>query len=182
MAQKGIDKAIEQGYLDLHYWAEHVIQRLALNFRRQNIWPYGYPGPYKGYADTPAAKRSTGMGIRSLYAQVYAAAGGDSERITFFFNDYLSYVDMGVGGEQDLEKLRALGKDKDAKKAYRLHAKWKEMGDRQQRPFLMKEFRHQVMRLQAMLWAYYGERTKIVMLRALTPEQTKSMMWLHGDL
>ncbi len=170
MAQKGIDQALEQGHLDLEYWAEHVMQRIKLNFRYQRVWPFGWPGPYRGYANTKAAERSTGSAYKNIYTKVYAAAGGDTNRIEFFFNEYLQYVDMGVGRGQDLSELKARGKYKDAKKPLTLHARWNGMGDRQARPALMKELRHQLRRLQSILWAYYATQSQIVMLSVLDDE------------
>jgi hypothetical protein len=92
-----VGKAADRGVLDLTVWAENMKKRLEKNFGTQNIWPLGNPGPYIGYRNTRSAKRhKSGQSLQKFYAQVYAGAGGDTEKISFFFNYYLYFVDMGV--------------------------------------------------------------------------------------
>ena len=90
--QKSVKQATKEKRLDLTYWAEGVVKRLKTNFDTQNIFPYGYPGPYPGAArkQTKDGKfeGSTGDAFRSIYAKVYNAAGGNTEKISFFFNYY----------------------------------------------------------------------------------------------
>lgn len=158
--QQSIEQAKEEKFLELTKWANHTIARIRKNFDKQKVWPMGFPGPYKGYAGTERSKGSTGESYspRRLYAQVYNMAGGDTERITFFFRYYLYYVDMGVGRGKHWKF--------ENEDAYynRLFRKWQGEGDRQQRPFLTMEIRHQLRRLEGILLAYYSEviETKIV--------------------
>lgn len=145
--QKSVKQAVRDKKLDLTYWAEGVVKRLKLNFDTQNIYPYGDPGPY------PGSPKSTGDAFRSIYAKVYNAAGGNTEKISFFFNYYLYFVDMGVGGGQPIERV-----DRSEKAKYnRLYKPWDDTGDRQSRPAFAMEFRYQLFKLSYIVSAYYGE-------------------------
>lgn len=164
MAQRGIDQAIEQKKLDLHLWADQVLKRIILNMKREMISPFGHPGPYAGYDN----RKNGAMSIRKLYARVYNDAGGNTEKITFFFSEFLNYIDMGVGVEQTFEQLRAKGRSSKKARYNRRYARWEGEGDRQQRPFLGMEFRHQIRRLQSMLLEYHTEDIQMVLVDALT--------------
>ena len=154
--QKSVRQAASEKKLDLTYWAEGVVKRLKTNFDTQNIFPYGYPGPYPGAArkQTKNGKfeGSTGDAFRSIYAKVYNAAGGNTEKISFFFNYYLYFVDMGVGAGQPIEAV-----DRSDKAKYnRLYKTWKDTGDRQSRPAFAMEFRYQLFKLSTIVSAFYG--------------------------
>ena len=62
-------KPRKQKFLDLKKWALTTIQSIHRNYGTQKVWPRGYPGPYIGYRNTPAAKRSTGesFSYRNFY-------------------------------------------------------------------------------------------------------------------
>ena len=171
MAQKGIKKAAQEGHLDLTLWANNMVQRLKENFERQKVWPRGFPGPYIGYRNTMFYKRdipsrgihrgqrkdkgwqSTGAGINSFFAKVWAGANGDTEKITLFFNAYLYFVDMGVGVKKPIEKV-----DRSANAHWKRRYKdWNGKGDRQSRPMLAMEIRHQLLRLETMVSVYYQD-------------------------
>lgn len=167
MAQKGIKQAVEEERLDLTVWAENMKKRLEANFETQKVWPRGFPGPYIGYRNTPGAKGSTGDALRTFYAKVYAGAGGDTEKISFFFRYYLYFVDMGVGAGQPIEEVESYP---DAK-WNETFKKWEGMGDRKSRPVLSMEFRHQVRRLQTLVSAYYQEYIETVMVQSFYDAQ-----------
>ena len=152
--QKSVKEATSQKKLDLTYWAEGVVKRLKKNFDTQNIFPYGNPGPYPGspVKSDKYPNGSTGDAFRSIYAKVYNAAGGNTEKISFFFNYYLYFVDMGVGGGQPIEKV-----DRSDKAKYnKLYKPWPDAGDRQSRPAFAMEFRYQLFKLSTIVSAYYG--------------------------
>lgn len=152
--QKNIAQAAQEDhFLDLTRWADNLVERLQVNFGTQNIWPLGYPGPYIGYRNTSASRQNTGKGYREIYAKVFNAASGDTEKISFFFNYYLYFVDMGVGAGRPIETVE---RSKDANYR-RLYARWNGMGDRQSRPSISMEIRHQLARLETLVSAYYGE-------------------------
>lgn len=151
--QRNISEAVNKKFLDLTKWANNMITQLRRNYETQNVWPGGHPGPYIGYRNTPGAKGSTGDSYRTMWAKVYAGANGDTEKVSFFFNYYLYFVDMGVGAGQPIEDV---DNEEDAHWG-RLYKKWKGQGDRQSRPILAMELRHQLYRLQTLVSAYYGQ-------------------------
>lgn len=151
--QKTISQAVKEEFLDLTRWANNMIRQLQTNFETQHVWPGGFPGPYIGYRNTPAAKKSTGQAYRRMYAKVFNGAGGDTKKISFFFNYYLYFVDMGVGAEQPIEDVE---RSKDAR-FNQLYQIWKEEGDRQSRPIIAMEVRHQLRRLEVLVSSYYQD-------------------------
>lgn len=171
--QKTIKQAVGDKKLDLTYWAEGVVKRLKLNFDTQNIFPYGHPGPYPGASRVKqkdgTMTGSTGDAFRSIYAKVYNAAGGNTEKISFFFNYYLYFVDMGVGAGQPIEAV-----DRSDKAKYnRLYKQWRDRGDRQSRPAFAMEFRYQIFKLNALVSAYYGRLITNGIVFSLTDEVPK---------
>lgn len=151
--QKTISQAVKEEFLDLTRWANNMIRQLQANFETQHVWPGGFPGPYIGYRNTPAAKKSTGQAYRRMYAKVFNGAGGDTKKISFFFNYYLYFVDMGVGAGQPIEDVE---RSKDAR-FNQLYQIWKEEGDRQSRPVIAMEVRHQLRRLEVLVSSYYQD-------------------------
>lgn len=177
--QKSIREAVDKGHLDLTKWANNLLERLRINFITQKVWPRGWPGPYRDYYRINSKKgkgswKSTGNGIQQMYARIYTAAGGDTERISFFFNHYLNMVDLGVGKYR--KSLDVKERSENAR-FDRLFAKWNhgtkehkvERGDsRRMRPFLMMEFRHQMTRLATLTENYYGEYIENALMFDLT--------------
>lgn len=153
MSQQGITQAVRDDKLDLTRWAENMVKHLQNNFETQNIWPRGNPGPYIGYRNTPAARQNTGDGINSIYAALWAGANGDTDKISFFFNYYLYFVDMGVGAGQPIGDVN---RSADARWGQLYHS-WKGEGDRQSRPMIAMELRHQLTRLEVLVSSYYQE-------------------------
>lgn len=168
--QKSIKQATGEKKLELTYWAEGVVKRLKKNFDTQNIFPYGYPGPYPGSStitkNGQRIQNSTGDAFRSIYAKVYNAAGGNTEKISFFFNYYLYFVDMGVGAGQPIEAV-----DRSDKAKYnKLYKAWPDRGERQSRPAFAMEFRYQIFKLSAIVSAYYGRLITNGIVFSLTDE------------
>lgn len=153
MAQSSIPQAVRDDFLDLTQWADNMVTHLQNNFETQNVWPRGNPGPYIGYRNTSAAKQNTGSGINSIYAALWAGSNGDTRKISFFFKYYLYFVDMGVGAGRPIESVE---RSKDAK-WNQLYEKWKEEGDRQSRPLIAMELRHQLTRLEIIVSSYYQD-------------------------
>ena len=166
MAQKTIKTAVKEGHLDLSLWAENMKKRLQANFEKQRVWPRGCPGPYIGYRNTPAAKKSTGKGINSFFSKIWAGANGDTEKIEFFFNYYLYFVDMGVGRGVEIEDV-----DRSAHANWkRLYKVWDGEGDRQSRPMLAMEIRHQLTRLEVLVSSFYQEYIENGVIFSFTDE------------
>lgn len=153
MTQRGISQAATEQKLDLTLWADNMVKHLKNNFGTQNVWPRGFPGPYIGYRNTPAAGNSTSRGMNSIFAAIWSGSGGNTEKISFFFNYYLYFVDMGVGAGHPIEDVE---RSEDAR-WNKLYKKWDGEGDRQSRPMLSMELRHQLLRLEIIVSSYYQE-------------------------
>lgn len=167
MAQKSIQQAVKERHLNLTEWAENMLQRIKFNFIKQFVWPYGAPGPYVGYKNKSYAKKSTGAGLNSLYAAIYAGANGDTEKISFFFNYYLYFVDMGVGAGQTINEV-----DRSANAKYnRRYKNWSKEGDRQSRPIISMELRHQLRRLETLVSVYYEDAITNGVIASLTDKE-----------
>mgnify|MGYP003462458877 FL=1 len=88
-----------------------------------------------------------------MYAKVFNGANGDTKKISFFFNYYLYFVDMGVGAGRPIELVN---RSKDAR-YNQLYQSWKRQGDRQSRPVVAMEVRHQLRRLEVLVSSFYQE-------------------------
>lgn len=152
MSQSNIEQAVSEQRLNLERWANGMIEQLHKRFATQNTWPLGYPGPYRLYKVRHKGS-STGEAYRNIWTTVFNGANGDTEKVSFFFREYLYFVDMGVGAGQPLEKV-----DNAAPARWnRLYKTWQGEGDRQSRPQLTMEIRHQVRRLTTLLATYYND-------------------------
>ena len=78
--------------------------------------------------------------------------GGNTEKISFFFNYYLYFVDMGVRCRTAYRS----GRPKRQGEIQPPVQTWKDTGDRQSRPAFAMEFRYQIFKLSAIVSAFYG--------------------------
>lgn len=169
--QKSLKEAHEQGYLDLSYWKELMIQRIKMNFEVQRIWPLGPGGggPYRDFCIVNDARkgayRSTGEAFtkQNLYAKVVAGAGGNTEAIDFFFRYYLLFVDWGVGAGQDKMEVPRKGTIQMTKR----YADWRGIGDRQRRPVVQGAIRGSRFFLANILQDYWGKEAELAILYGL---------------
>lgn len=183
MYQKGQPKQGEG--VDLTYWADHTLLMIERNMDFRGVYPLGRPGPYYRFRATNEKRKrknkwySTTHGFQELYARVYNAANGNTEKIIFFWTKYLAFADMGVGRYRPLEKVTERSVNAKWNKQ-QPQFKWGEPTDveggktfthkkgtnsRRSRPNIKMEIRHQVRRLQfSMLPEYYGRLVEINML------------------
>lgn len=154
--QTNFEQALKDGYLDLHHWAEHTKNLILKNFGVRNIFPMGFPGPYAGYQEVNEKRKKTGkwfstkQAYNSLYTKCYAASNGSTEKIDFFFMQYLRFVDAGVGKYQHYKGTKKAQFNKEL-------SPWgtSKRKKRVQRPFLNIEIRHQITRLRRIAIRYY---------------------------
>ena len=74
---------------------------IKFNFIKQQVFPTEiYPGYNEINAKRKAAHRwfSTGEGEKTLTVEAHAKDDPQNMHVDFEFNDYLTYVDIGVGG------------------------------------------------------------------------------------
>ena len=153
----------------MHYIADlfkqQTLQQLQINMMTQRIWPYEvYPGyrvvnerrsmPKKQGGGGKNAWVSTGEGIKSFEGSVIEA---DEETgmvtMAFRFNDYMQYVDIGVGAGRKAEDVE---RAKKANYKRRYINKWIPSAGIAHRPAIMMEMRHLATRLQSYCHDFYG--------------------------
>lgn len=141
----------------LRYVAYDTLAAIFRNFKTQGIFPYEvYPGYLEQNAKAKGSSwKSTGAGFDSFYFQLKDAThdydiGVREARIDFFFDYYLKFVDMGVGKDRPIGKVkRNLNADHDIR-----YMAWNSEEGSTQRPAIMMEFRYQTSRL-ARYWEKY---------------------------
>lgn len=157
----------------MQYLAHDTLENIARNFQTQGIFPAGeaWPGWFEENARHKYGRwHSTGAGIDSFRFQLDDALAGVTDptakdiTMTFFFDYYLKFVDMGVGRGRPIESV-ARTRPADYKTRY---SQWGLPGyawDRSvfsaprehptHRPAIMMEFRHTARRMQM----YFGAQT-----------------------
>lgn len=151
---------LHQTLLDIH-----------VNMQVQRIYPTEV---YNGYEKVNEQRKkygqwfSTGEGERSFSGRVYQA---DEERglltVGVQFNDYLRYVDIGVGLTGRIS-VRAddVDRSRKAKFTSRYIRKWDRAGGKSHRPAILRSIRRLSNRYMRHLADYYGYQGAIYILNA----------------
>lgn len=143
---------------------EQTLQQLKINMITQRIWPFEV---YPGYRVRNERRRllggwvSTGEGIKSFEGSVIEADENTGMvTMAFRFNDYMQYVDIGVGAGRDADDV-----DRARKVRYRnRYTQWQPSGGKTHRPALQPEFNHLLTRLEDYVSDFYGKRYEFKML------------------
>lgn len=151
----------------LRTFARQSVQALERNFRTQHIWPTEiYPGFAK--VNEERKKRgdwfATGSGVRSFTYEVMSSGVGN-ETIRIEFNQYLRFVDMGVGAGRPWEKVEH---DRKARYQRRYVSIWDSRDGDTHRPAIMMEMRHLQGRMQRYLEDYYGREVSVQLYRTFS--------------
>lgn len=158
----------EKALFPLRYIAdlykEQTLQQLQINMMTQRIWPFEV---YPGYRVRNERRKllggwwSTGEGIKSFEGTVIEA-DEDTGMVTmsFRFNDYMQYVDIGVGVGRSAEDV-----DRARKAKYRnRYTQWQPSGGKTHRPAIQPELNHLLTRLEDYVQDFYGQRYEFRML------------------
>lgn len=140
---------------------EQTLNQLQINTMTQRVYPKEV---YSGYMVINSKRKeagmwySTGQGSESFAGRVFS--GDNVGKITFAFtyNDYMRFVDMGVGLGTKYEDVETAKKAR-CKTRY-LH-NWARKDGKSHRPAIMMEFRHLQTRLGNYLRDYYGYEGEI---------------------
>lgn len=100
-------------------WGDNLIKRIHNEMDTQEISPHN--PSYEG-----------GTLARSIHYKIYNAAGGNPEKITFFYNYYSIFVEKGLGPGQKYDKSKLSNPFYSGKK----YAPRKE-GEREPKPFII---------------------------------------------
>jgi len=135
---------------------QQTINQLEVNAMTQCIFPKEV---YKGYAVVNQKRgemkqwHSSGEGAHSFAGKIIEAGENGKVTMAFQFNDYMRFVDMGVGQGTKYEDVQ---NSKKARYQTRYISKWDRKRGSSQRPAIMMELRHLQQRIANYLVDFYG--------------------------
>lgn len=135
---------------------QQTINQLEVNTMTQRIYPKEV---YSGYAVVNQKRKemgqsySTGEGVKSFAGRIIEAGEGGKVTMAFTFNDYMRFVDMGVGQGTKYEDVES---HKKARFKSRYISSWDRESGKSQRPAIMMELRHLQQRIANYLVDFYG--------------------------
>lgn len=147
------------------WYLKDVLQQLYINTQTQCIYPKEI---YKGFSAVNAARGARGQwhaegdGVKSFRGSIVSATE-DNWTYEFTYNDYLRFVDMGVGLGTKYEDVDSSRK---ARYQTRYVRRWKRYGEgHSQRPAIMMELRHLQTRMQDYLVDFYGYMGEVKLIK-----------------
>ena len=149
-------------------WVDETEAQLTDNMNTQYIWPVEvYPGyrQVNEYRKKHGGWYSTGEGEKSIGGRVANANSAGTVTVVFHWNQYLDFVDRGVGKGRP---SGSIDRDRKAHFQRRYIGIWNTSGASKQtsRPAFMMEMRHFEARLQKYLADFYGYEGSVRMLKA----------------
>lgn len=162
MAQE-ISKSEWKSLYPLRYIArlfkEQTISQLEVNMATQHVFPYAV---YSAYPEINEYRRqhggwySTGEGAKSFEGVIYEA-DENTGMVTmgFRFNDYMQYVDIGVGAGRKHDDVQ---RSKNVAFKNRYISKWNPSGGATHRPGIRPEVNHALTRLESYVQRYYDAK------------------------
>lgn len=145
---------------------EQTLMQIDANLVTQRVWPVEV---YPGYRiKNEANKRqgllhSTGQGVRSFRGSVVNADVAGNVTLEYTFNDYMRYVDLGVGSGTSAENVE---RSKNLRYKSRYISSWDRSEGRSHRPAVMGEFRHLQRRIRDYLVDFYGYEGMVDVINA----------------
>lgn len=139
-----------------------TLAQLVENERTQKVWPEEiYPGFWqvnkerreRAHGDHRKGWFADGSGMNSFRGRVVSDDGAGNVTLQYTFNEYLRYVDIGVGAgvkADDVERARKVKYNR------RYVSKWDRSLGRSHRPGIMPTLAHLESRLGTYLRDFYG--------------------------
>lgn len=143
---------------------QQTINQLEVNTMTQCIYPKEV---YNGYAVVNQKRKemgqsySTGEGVKSFAGRIVEAGEGGKVTMAFQFNEYMRFVDMGVGQGTTYEDVES---GKKARFQTRYISKWDRKSGKSQRPAIMMELRHLQQRIANYLVDFYGYEGEVKLI------------------
>ena len=143
---------------------QQTINQLEVNTMTQCIYPKEV---YNGYGVVNQKRKemgmwhSTGEGAKSFGGKIIEAGEGGRVTMAFSFNDYLRFVEMGVGQGTKYEDVE---NSKKARYQSRYVTKWNRKEGKSQRPAIMMELRHLQQRIANYLVDFYGYEGEVALI------------------
>ena len=138
---------------------EQTLKQLKANMQTQRVWPYEiYPGFHtvNEYRRQRGEWYANGEGVRSFEGEIYEA-DENTGMVTmgFRFNDYMQYVDIGVGAGRKAEDV---DRAKNVNFKQRYINKWQPRAGKTHRPGIRPELNHLLTRLEGYVQMYYDAK------------------------
>ncbi len=138
---------------------EQTLKQLKANMQTQRVWPYEiYPGFHtvNEYRRQRGEWYANGEGVKSFEGEVYEA-DEDTGMVTmgFRFNDYMKYVDIGVGAGRKAEDV---DRAKNVNFKQRYINNWQPRAGKTHRPGIRPELNHLLTRLEGYVQMYYDAK------------------------
>lgn len=148
----------------VRHFMEQTDVQIKANLITQKIWPTEVcPGyRFKNEANKrDGLPHSTGEGARSFRSRLVRADKAGNVTLVFGYNDYLRYVDIGVGGKRKAEDV---DRSKNARFRSRYVSVWDPQSGETHRPAIMMEFRRLQTKIRNYLVDFYGSEGKVIIL------------------
>ncbi len=145
-----------------------TLEMLEIGAATQHVFPVEV---YPGYKKVNAMRKrqggwySTGRGVRSFKGFIKAADEIDNIYLTYSFNRYMRFAELGVGSGVTAE---AVERSKNAHFDQRYISSWDRSAGRSHRPFIRREVNHLCSRISNYLCMAYGEQIKVAVTEGLT--------------
>jgi len=137
---------------------DQTISQIQRNLDTQHVWPTEI---YPNFHSINEIRRrnhqwyATGEGIKSFEGSLVEADENTGiVTMSFRFNDYMQYVDIGVGAGRKADDVE---RGKKVKYASR-YTKWFAGSGKTHRPAIMPELRHLATRLEDYCESFYGRK------------------------
>lgn len=142
-----------------------VLRQLKINTETQCIYPREI---YSGFRAVNAARAARGQwhaegeGVNSFQGRLVNSTP-EGWTYEFTYNDYMRFVDMGVGAGTQYNDVDSSRK---ANYARRYVKSWQRKSGKSQRPAIMMELRHLQSRMQNYLVDFYGYQGEAAIVKA----------------
>ncbi len=158
-----------------------TLEMLEIGAATQHIFPVEvYPG-YKKVNEMRKRQGgwySTGRGVRSFKGVIKEADEIDRIYLTYSFNRYMRFAELGVGGGV---KAEAVERSKNAHFDRRYISSWDRSAGKSHRPFIRREVNHLCSRISNFLCMAYGEQIQVAVTDGLTVDlDVQNVMRMFG--
>lgn len=146
---------------------QQTMNQLEVNTMTQFVYPKEV---YNGYAVVNQKRKemgmwySTGEGVQSFSGQILNTGEDGDVSMKFLYNDYLRFVEMGVGQGTKYEEVES---GKKARFQSRYISKWNRKAGKSQRPAIMMELRHLQTRIANYLADFYGYEGEVALVNSI---------------
>ena len=137
---------------------EQTLEQLEINMMTQHVYPFS---PYPTYPEVNEYRRqhgmwfSTGEGVKSFEGIIYEAdENTGTVSMGFRFNDYMQYVDIGVGAGRkaaDVQRSRKV-------RYQQRYTNWAPRQGKTHRPAIQPEINHALTRIENYVQRYYDAK------------------------